>query len=96
MRFLLHLTVTDPNDPEFRAGLEAERAKAAEFLHSGTWEAFYAPEDGSLGFYAVHHADSEDALHADLQILPLIDFLNVTVMTLQVDPLGLHSHAQGA
>lgn len=82
MRFLLHITVTDPNHPEFRAGLEAERAKAAEFIHNGTWEAFYAPEDGSLGFYAVQRADSVEPVRTDLQALPLIDFLDVTLILL--------------
>lgn len=89
MQFLLHITVTDSSNPEFQAGMEAERAKAAEFIQNGTWEAFNAPEDGSLSFYALHRADSSKEVYADLQALPLIDFLDVTLIPLQTDPLGL-------
>ena len=88
MQFLLHITVTDPSDPEFQTAVEAERAKAAELLQNGTWEAFYAPKNGNLGFYAAHSANSAEEVRAELQVLPLIDFLEVTITPLQTDPLG--------
>ena len=89
MQFLLHITVTDPSAPAVQAGANAERSKAAELLRQGTWEAFYAPEDGRLGFYAVHNASSPEEVRTDLQELPLINFLDVTVTPLQTDPLNL-------
>ena len=89
MQFLLHITVIDPSNAKFQAGLNAERAKAAEFVRDGTWEAFYAPKNGSLGLYAVHTARSAEEVQADLQALPLIDYLDVTITPLQADPLGL-------
>ena len=89
MQFLLHVTVTDPSNPEFQGGIKAERAKVAELLQNGTWQAFYAPEDGSLGFYAMHSANSAEEVRRELQVLPLSDFLEVTVTPLQTNPLGL-------
>jgi muconolactone D-isomerase len=93
MLFHVRMDVTLPRDldpVERDTLLAAEKARALELQHSGTWLHLWRVV-GHYSNISIFDVDSSDELHQILWNLPLFPF-----MTIEVTPLAEHPSSQAA